>query len=633
MAGSDVRLRVTIFADGRTAVRAFGQVAEASEATGDRVEKDAKRQKESFALVESGAGRLKGSIANLAGSTGFIGLGFGIKDLVEAGQRWQVQQAQLGNAMKVTGNATAASIAQVTTAAEKLARSGGYGVPQQLSGLNQFIRLTHSSSAALRDNKIATDLARSGATTFSNAQTVIERALSGSTRGLQKYLGIIEPVKTAEFNLSQAHDVNIFKLDAQSKALGKLGPLWLKQQEILHHLTPAEVEHAQTLDKQATATEALTRLQAKYAGSTAAFSRTTAGQMSNAENSLDIAIEKIGKSFLKPIAALATGIARMATVVSDNWKQIEKVIKTGVEPIVATVRGLVDLLEKSKTARTVLMGLAGALLFMGAQAKATAAYNFLFVGSEEQAAFATRAWAFSMDALPIFAVITGLILLYEHSKTFRDIIHSLPSVLAAAFRWVEGAVGSVVQFIGRHWKMLAVGGAFFLGGPFLALPVFIATHFNQVKKIVTDVVNFIWSKFKWVVDQVKGFVSGIAHVPGNIAGSVGHFLSHPFGLHTGGIVPHMASGGVLGGYGGGDSIPAMLEPGEGVLRKEAVQSIGSQTFNSINATGTVAGAGAPPDYVYVAAPVNIQAGQRVIAETTAHFVARKSALSGRYVSG
>ena len=51
-----------------------------------------------------------------------------------------------------------------------------------------------------------------------------------------------------------------------------------------------------------------------------------------------------------------------------------------------------------------------------------------------------------------------------------------------------------------------------------------------------------------------------------------------------GAARHMARGGkVPGGYGGGDKIPAMLEPGEFVLRKEAVKVLSPAFLERLNA--------------------------------------------------
>jgi hypothetical protein len=46
----------------------------------------------------------------------------------------------------------------------------------------------------------------------------------------------------------------------------------------------------------------------------------------------------------------------------------------------------------------------------------------------------------------------------------------------------------------------------------------------------------------------------------------------------------LALGGILPGFGGGDIIPALLEPGEAILRKEVVANLGAATINALNAS-------------------------------------------------
>jgi hypothetical protein len=47
---------------------------------------------------------------------------------------------------------------------------------------------------------------------------------------------------------------------------------------------------------------------------------------------------------------------------------------------------------------------------------------------------------------------------------------------------------------------------------------------------------------------------------------------------------NFAQGGVIRGFGGGDIVPAWLEPGEGILRKEVVANLGAATINALNAS-------------------------------------------------
>jgi hypothetical protein len=87
-----------------------------------------------------------------------------------------------------------------------------------------------------------------------------------------------------------------------------------------------------------------------------------------------------------------------------------------------------------------------------------------------------------------------------------------------------------------------------------------------------------------------GFLGGIASRVGGV------FLDKGFGfLDTaisglfGGSTPKFAMGTVLPGYGGGDIIPAFLEPGEAVLRKEAVARLGRSQINTLNRTTNTGG--------------------------------------------
>lgn len=56
-----------------------------------------------------------------------------------------------------------------------------------------------------------------------------------------------------------------------------------------------------------------------------------------------------------------------------------------------------------------------------------------------------------------------------------------------------------------------------------------------------------------------------------------------------GSVPKFASGGMVPGSGNGDTVPAMLTPGEFVIRKSSVKKMGSENLKSMNAKGYAKG--------------------------------------------
>jgi TP901 family phage tail tape measure protein len=62
---------------------------------------------------------------------------------------------------------------------------------------------------------------------------------------------------------------------------------------------------------------------------------------------------------------------------------------------------------------------------------------------------------------------------------------------------------------------------------------------------------------------------------------IAHLIS-PGEWGLGGLIKRLAAGGNLTGYGGGDTIPAVLEKGEFVIRKEAVKKYGAGLFANLN---------------------------------------------------
>lgn len=88
-------------------------------------------------------------------------------------------------------------------------------------------------------------------------------------------------------------------------------------------------------------------------------------------------------------------------------------------------------------------------------------------------------------------------------------------------------------------------------------------------------------------DGILGFLSGLASKIGGL------FLDKGFGLldkAIGGLfdskTPKFAMGGIVPGYGGGDRVPAFLEPGEAILRKEVVSALGRNVINNLNGGNT-----------------------------------------------
>ena len=132
------------------------------------------------------------------------------------------------------------------------------------------------------------------------------------------------------------------------------------------------------------------------------------------------------------------------------------------------------------------------------------------------------------------------------------------------------------------------------------------TVFNKIGNSVADFGNNVGNTFSGLADEAsdlfgqvfKSFSSGGSSGFGDILGGLfGSSSAGPavaasavpapsptfMGIASGGLV-HMASGGMMR-----DRVPALLEPGEFVMKRSAARGIGTPALNQMNATGSAGG--------------------------------------------
>jgi hypothetical protein len=542
-------VKYIIAGDTKSGVRAMHDMGDATDKTGKKLDHAGHEAERSFANIEKGAKHVHGAIGLLAGAAGLGGLAFGIKDAVEAGTQLQVQQAQLRNALKNTGQASAETVKKITEAAEASSTHGGFKGQQELEGITQFVRLTGSATAATKLNTEAVNLARGTHMSYETAIRAVSQVQTGQVGRLQKYLGVIQPVKT-----------HVQELTALQK----------KQ-------NPELVKQAQLLDKQATAAEANRQIMKRYAGATSTYGRTAAGSISNAQHAIELLAEQVGKVLLPYVAYAATELTRLIDIGIEKWPEakakIEEVVKS-VKEIVAWFRKHMDVTKALAAGVAVLVTAWTAYTVATKIATvATAAFNAVMALNPIE-------WV----VIAIAALTAGVVYCYLHFKTFRNIVDSV-------FKWLKGAVGTVVGFVKKHWKTLAL----VLAGPFTPLVLLL----EHIKTVIHDIV---------------GAASKVGKAYHSVTGAPGKFLGH--------LVPHFATGGIVPGVGSRDTVPAMLTPGEGVLRQRAVQAVGG-------ASGVAAlnnGGALMPD-INLTLPVKLVAtdGGRTLAETVVHYQLRQQA--------
>jgi len=108
-------------------------------------------------------------------------------------------------------------------------------------------------------------------------------------------------------------------------------------------------------------------------------------------------------------------------------------------------------------------------------------------------------------------------------------------------------------------------------------------------KIAVEAALSLASAVLSIADSLKAVLPLIAAFGAmKIAKGFGGFLA---GAKSGGLaaVPKFASGGMVPGSGSRDTVPAMLTPGEFVIRKSSVQKLGAENLKQMNAKGYASG--------------------------------------------
>ena len=144
---------------------------------------------------------------------------------------------------------------------------------------------------------------------------------------------------------------------------------------------------------------------------------------------------------------------------------------------------------------------------------------------------------------------------------------------------VRGAVEAVRGVLAGGWRSAWNSAAGFVGRSVGKMGSSIKSVLGPVKKTFQSVVRIVKDKFNEAFRAAATFVGKIGGVLGSIPGvgagkAILDKVTGILGLQRGGVL--------TGGKASGDSIPAMLERGEYVLNRRAVEKIGVERLNQIN---------------------------------------------------
>jgi hypothetical protein len=245
-----------------------------------------------------------------------------------------------------------------------------------------------------------------------------------------------------------------------------------------------------------------------------------------------------------------------------------------VAKVIPKIAALVGFFRDHTTTAKVLGGILGGLVgtmfavaagmkVYGAYTKLATFYNWLFVGSAEKAAFATRAWAamqwvlnFAFRAFPLVGIISGLVLLtgaiilaWKKSETFRDIVigtwEAVKGAAVAVFDFLREKIGGFIGFLAdlvqKHplvWLITHMGevrdfisnAIDAIVGFFTGLP---GRIWNAIQRLASDVWSWLKGQFTLVVDfysaKIGDLVGFFRDLPGRISAWIESGLGSLFG--------------------------------------------------------------------------------------------------------
>jgi hypothetical protein len=208
--------------------------------------------------------------------------------------------------------------------------------------------------------------------------------------------------------------------------------------------------------------------------------------------------------------------------------------------------------------------------------------------------------------IAVVALVAAIVIAWKKSETFRKIVIGawegikaaalfvwnsvLKPIFASYVAWAK-VIGRAAVWLWRNvlapaWKgiRVAIGYAWnnVIRPVFNSLMHFIKTTVPNAFRSGVSFIKKYWEGLKNVAKAPINFVIGTV-VNKGIIGTLNKIAGF-FGIKKRlGTIATLAGGGVMPGYAPGkDTIPAMLSPGEGVLRPEVVKALGPETIYAWN---------------------------------------------------
>jgi len=309
-----------------------------------------------------------------------------------------------------------------------------------------------------------------------------------------------------------------------------------------------------TVKEGATAQEALAEAQKTFGGQAKAFGDTAAGAQEKFKVASENLRESIGSGLTPVLADLASGAVKAVAAVQVAFPRIKEIIGDAF----AVVRGFF------RRNRRDINGVIAA---------------FRNIAKVVKAVFTDVVIPIIQAALPgIRRALTGII------RIARGVIRIFTGIFTGDFKRVTDGLKDIVA-----GSLRALRGAFRAG---------LDTIVKVIRGAGSKFLNAGKSLGRKLVEGLKSIFSSGGALAGDLGKSIANAVidllnsAIPNKLPIPGApdidlpnnpIPRFARGGLVRGVGSADTVPALLTPGEFVLRRSAVQALGAGALGSLNA--------------------------------------------------
>jgi phage-related protein len=527
--------------------------------------------------------------AGLVAGAGIAVAAIAAVEFTKEAMKAQAQTAALDQALNNAG-IPVKSFGSSLDEAEKAGRQMGFSNIEVREGLTKLVTATGDGKKAVTDLAVAEDLARFKHTTLAAASDTLTRAISGNSRAL-KSLGIDVPAVTAH-------------MDALRLSHMKTGTAAYFHAEAT----------AKAADKADTASLRMQVLSDKIHGQAQAYSETAAGGMARFHAAIENLSETLGAALLPAVALVTNKLADFVNwlmtsgtaqkIMADAVTVVKTAIAdlqaafTAIMPVATAVFSALEtafgFLQDHQTAVEVVAGaLGGMAVALGTVAVAlgiASAATTVWTGAMVALDAVMAANPIVLLGIAIAALVGGLVVAYEKSQTFRDIVNQawsdIKSVVIATVATIKSVITTFIAEAERLWREF---GSNILSVVQNAWKL-VKAEFDTAVRLIGDAITLIgdlihgrWSKIWGDVKALVGdAISGAIAI---IKAAAGLFLS------AAELVGKAIWDGIKAGVAGiADGLAAILSKIGGVLSSIASLALGwAAGIGSAIVSGIVSG--------------------------------------------